>query len=123
MAERNVLVHKDDVLQIVCAQMLDMMDSEVPVSCTHIAQRLGISVYAARKCMHELEREGFVKRGSFVFVPEDDFPGPPYNGWVMTRKAKETDAFRKASEKEAEICAGVFGGTKQEWMAAHCQHC
>lgn len=109
MAEKDALVHKDDILQIVCAQALDLMDFAIPVSCTCIAQRLGISVYAVRKCIHELAHEGYVEKGSYVYAPKDDVPRPPYNGWFMTTKAEETEAFKKAYKQEIDIRNRVFG--------------
>ncbi len=119
MSKKNVLERIDDVLELVCAQALDMWDSEVPVSCTYVAKQLGISLYAARTCMHKLAEDGYVVKDSYVYVPDDDFPSAPYNGWHMTPKAKETDAFQKASLREAQLCAKCFEGTVEEWMNIH----
>lgn len=122
MSKKNVLEHIDDVLELVCAQALDLFDGEVPISCTYVARQLGISLYAARACMHKLAENGYVVKGSYVFVSADDPPSAPYNGWRMAPKAKETDAFRNASLREAHFRSISFGGTVEMWMENHLKY-
>ena len=63
---RNVYEYLDEVLYSLCQHDCNIMECWVPYSCTAISAQLGISVYAARKCMRKLVENGLAVRDSMI---------------------------------------------------------
>lgn len=91
----RALENLDNVLYELCRHACNVMDSWIPYPCNAIAKGLGISDYAARKCIKELREKGLVAKNSIPSSKEDCLP--PYNGFCITEQAKTTDTFKRAA--------------------------
>lgn len=78
---------------------------DMPVSSKEIANTLGITRYKALKALHELERDGLIKRAC-VGCPavEDGYEytelvceaAPPKHGYLLTEAGTASDTYKKA---------------------------
>lgn len=63
-------------------------------SIPHLSSYLKETKYHIRKLMKELEADGLVRKTYEGGIDEDGYPHC-YHGWSITRKAKETDMYKK----------------------------
>lgn len=63
----RALENLDNVLYELCRHACNVMDSWIPYPCNAIAKGLGISDYAARKCIKELREKDWWQR--IVYLP------------------------------------------------------
>lgn len=96
------MLTKDDLLLYLCKAT-----AQVPAggydpniySIPSLAERMGETKYAIRKCMKALEADGLVSKTYEGGIDEDGYPHC-YHGWSITRKTRESDLYKKC-EKEA----------------------
>lgn len=84
-----------------CRHNVSIMDDNFPVPLYIIAEPLGLTRNQARYRLRELKRLGLVKHCREVV--KDEYGCFPCIGWRLTDKAKETEEYKKAWEKEREL--------------------
>ena len=113
---RNVYEYLDEVLYSLCQHDCNIMECWVPYSCTAISAQLGISVYAARKCMRKLVENGLAVRDSMILDSEESYL--PVVGFCLADNGRTTEAYKRASKEEAKYCAEIFGGVTEDYIRA-----
>lgn len=98
----------NDVLFHLCRHCVGIMDGWMPYPARCIAQQCGISVSTARRRLRKLKAEGYVDTIVYYRYDQEE-PRPPYHGWAITPKAKETPECEAAWEAEKKLCREVFG--------------
>ena len=84
-------ITQDDVFKCVCSCDLALFSPGI-VSAPNIASLLKTSKYQVRKHLVELKKLGLVKSDSVMIYDEyENFP--PYNGFCLTGKGRETSVF------------------------------
>lgn len=98
---------KDAVLNALCRCSHNFYGVDV-FSSKHLAERTGLTRYKVLQVLNIFRSEGLVDRASmgcptqFTGGEYDEMicdAAPPINGWSLTEKGRETDAY-KASKKE-----------------------
>lgn len=98
---------REAVLTALCCMSHNFYGIEV-VTSKSIAERTGLSRYKVLQVLNNFRSEGLVDRTSvgcpaqFTGGEYDEMicdAAPPLNGWALTAKGKETDAY-KTSEKD-----------------------
>lgn len=97
----------NEVLYHLCLHSVDIMDGWLPFPSTVLSKICEMSLYKTRKELKKLKDQGFVK--SIRECMSDDEGNWIINGYTITEKAKETEEFKKAWEREREICKQCFG--------------
>lgn len=97
----------NDVLLTLCRINTSIMNGWYPYPARLIAENLGITIHQARYQLNKLREQGLVKVVTEVIGDEDGYL--PYRGWSITEKAKQTEEYQKAFEREREICQSIFG--------------
>lgn len=98
----------DNTLYYLCKFSLDIMDGDTPIPARIIAEKTGVSVYTARKRLRNLSEQGFSEKICVNISPNDE-PPFPYHGWAITKKARDTEEYKKAKEEENNLCKKIFG--------------
>ena len=97
----------DNVLFCLCRHCVGIMDGWVPFSARCIADQCGVSISTARRRLRALKSNGCAK--SYAVILSQDELCPPYRGWTITDKARETPEYKVAWAKERKLCREVFG--------------
>ena len=97
----------NEILYVLCRHCVSIMDGWVPYPSTLMAEQLNISIGKVRYQLKKLKEKGLVESCRYGGQTED---GEVYciNGFRTTDKAKETIEYKKALEKEAQICKECF---------------
>lgn len=97
----------DDILYTLCSHCVGIMDGWFPYPATEIAKRLNISVHKVRYHLKKLKELGFVESCHEGGMTED---GDVFCcwGWTITKKAFDTEEYKKAYAKERQICKECF---------------
>ena len=97
----------DDILYTLCRHNVSIMDGWHPYPATAISKQHGISLNKARYHLRNLKKKGLVNSCHDGGMTED---GEVYCywGWEITRKAFETDEYKKAYEEERKLCKKCF---------------
>lgn len=115
MADNKI---KIKVFNKLCRHCCCLMYGWVPLPCTAISRQLGISLYKCRQAMKTLVAEGLAVRTSCILDPEESML--PYHGFAVTEKGKKTGIYKYNAQKEARICASVFGESEEGFLWALC---
>lgn len=97
----------DEILYALCRHNVSIMDGWHPLPATLIAKQLNISVGKVRYHLRKLKGKGLVASFHDGGMTED---GDLYCywGWCVTKKAEETDEYKKAHEEERQLCIKCF---------------
>ena len=107
---------QEKVFQVLCDHAAHIMDGWMPFPCHLIAKQAGLSEYKTRKALKALVKDGYAVHAKTVINTEDY--SLPYHGFNIGMMAYDTPQYRAACEREAEICAECFGGTKESYLRA-----
>lgn len=99
---------KDKVFEILCHHSVSVMDGWVPYPSTCIAGTTGWSLYKVRKLLKELKREGLIDSDIYVETGPDLDRPILVRGYVLTKKALDTEAYEIAWEAERKACQECF---------------
>ena len=93
---------KDKVLKCICEHdaLIDNHPEVFP--CTWISKYINESVYKVRKCMKELESDGYVKKSSEGGFDDGSCEIYCIHGYALTEKGYEHKYYKDALEKEIE---------------------
>lgn len=93
---------KDDALKWICRQSAAICNHPDVFSCTWIAKGIHESVYKVRKCMKELESDGYVKKDHEGGI--SDWTSEIYciHGYSLTEKGCEHKYYKDAYDKDVE---------------------
>jgi DNA-binding transcriptional ArsR family regulator len=81
------------------------------INITNLARLLNTSKYQVRKHMHSLRDKGWVEL-KCVKIPDDEELYPPYWGYVLTLRGRDTKYYAAAYEKENRIINECFGSLR-----------
>ena len=97
----------DEILYCLCRHCVGIMDGWRPFPATVIAETIGISVHKVRYHLRKLKAKGLVDSFHDGGITEegDVFC---YWGWTITKDAFSTEEYKKAHEKERDICKECF---------------
>ena len=98
----------NDVIFHLCRHCVGIMDGWMPYPAWSIAQQCGVSVSTARRRLRKLKDEGYVDNIVHYWYEQEELL-PPYHGWTITPKAKETTEYKAAWEAEKKLCREIFG--------------
>ena len=101
------------VLYILCQHCVDIMGGWMPYPMWAIAEQSKFSKWKTRKTLNKLRDAGYCEVISEI-LSEDNLL--PYRGWTITKKAHETDEYKRANLKEAKLCAECFGGNYEQYL-------
>ena len=93
---------KDKVLKYICEHdaLIDGYPKVFP--CTCISKYINESVYKVRKCMKELESDGYVKKSSEGGFDDGSCEIYCIHGYSLTEKGHNHKYYKDALEKEIE---------------------
>lgn len=97
----------NDVLLTLCKINVSIMNGWHPCPARMIAQDLDITINQARYQLNKLKKQGYVEVTTELIGDEDGYL--PYRGWNITEKAKDTEEYQIAFERERDICQAIFG--------------
>jgi Mn-dependent DtxR family transcriptional regulator len=101
-------VTQEDVYQRMVRLSLDYMNPiGGAINLKTLAFMLQTSRYQVKKYMDELYQKGFVQLKSFNLSTEDELY-PPYWGYLLTEKGKDTDYYREREKEEDKIFHECF---------------
>lgn len=93
-------VTRDDVYGILVSTALSLFNPiGGAINITNIAHLLETSKYQVKKYMDELKEQGMVELKCFNNWDEEE-NHPPYWGYVLTDKGRETKYFKDREEKD-----------------------
>ena len=107
----------NEALYRLCVHAVDLMGGWHPIPARFIAESTGVSLSTARRRLRELKATGMAKTFCESLDCDDEFI-PPYWGWGITDKSRETEEYKKAYSEELEcrkeIWPDINGGYKNE---------
>lgn len=87
------------------------LDFTIPLDGTinlvNLAGILKTSRYQVKKHMDQMKKDGIVEL-HYVFLPSEDEIYPPYWGYRLTKKGRDTDYFREREKAHAEMVERIF---------------
>ncbi|MGI6550153.1 MAG: hypothetical protein ACOX4Q_09010 [Syntrophomonadales bacterium] len=94
-----------DVLDVLISNELDASNFESIVNVVFVAEALRISRHKAKKLIGSLRKEGLVELHCVSFCDaHDDHVSPPYWGYMITEKVKETEQYKTRAEEHNKFC-------------------
>ena len=96
----------NEVLYRLCRHCLNIMDGWIPYPSTCLSRNLEMSLYKTRKELKRLKEQGYVISDRYVEVGEDR--NIIVNGFTITKKARETEEYKKAYEEERQLLKECF---------------
>lgn len=97
----------NEVLYRLCRHCVSIMDGWIPYPSTCLSKVCKISLYKTRKELKKLKEQGYVVSERYCEVGEDG--NYLISGYTITDKAKGTEEYRKAFQKERILCQECFG--------------
>ena len=95
----NKYVTEYEVLSAFIDAALDVSSFESVVSVVYVAKALRISRYRAKKLIDSLRNEGLLELHCVNTSWDGEDINPPYWGYMITEKAKETDQYKALAER------------------------
>lgn len=90
---------------------LDISDFESVVNVVYVAKALRISRHRAKKLIDSLRKEGLLELHCVSFSDaHDEYVSPPYWGYMITEKVKNTDQYKARSEEYKKSLEILLGG-------------
>lgn len=96
----------NDILYSLCRHSLSMMNGWLPYPSTLLSKSCGVSLYKTRKELKSLKENGLIQSTMEVIRDEDGCT--ILRGYTITKKAEETQEYKKAFEEEKRICKEIF---------------
>lgn len=97
----------DEILYCLCSHCVGILDGWRPFPATIIAKNLGMNVHKVRYHLRKLKARGLVNSCHDSGMTEDGEVFC-YCGWTITKDAFSTEEYKKAYEKERDICKEYF---------------
>ena len=101
-------IYKADVYELLVNITLNVMNCTNCINVINIASLLETSRYQAKKYIDELRKEELVKLVCINCSDEEELY-PPYWGYVLTDKGRDTDYYRQEQAKEIDLINKIFG--------------
>lgn len=102
-------ITQDDVYKTLVSTSVDPMNPIGGIiSLVNIASLLKTSRYQVKKYIDELKQIGFVELKS-VDISTEDEAYPPYHGYTLTEKGKNTDYYKKQDDLQEQLLRECFG--------------
>ncbi|PLS19109.1 hypothetical protein CVD28_01495 [Bacillus sp. M6-12] len=102
-------VTEEEVYQRLTGLALDVMNPiGGAITLVNLASLMKTSRYQVKKHMDNLKKKGMVELKCFNLSTEEELY-PPYWGYLLTEKGRETDYFREREKREDEIFRECFG--------------
>lgn len=101
-------ISQDHVFNILAGVAADALNPIQAMNIKDIMYSLNTSRYQVKKHMDNLKKNGLVELKCFNISPDDEIY-PPYWGYQLTEKAKQTKAFEIIEKKSDEIFKDCFG--------------
>lgn len=99
---------KSKIFSILCNHCCSVMDGWIPLPSTVIHTQIpSITLYAVRKHLKSLKREGLID--SDLYVDQGEERPILIRGWVVTKEGMKTTEYKLAYEVERKICKECFG--------------
>lgn len=95
----NKYVTEYEVLSAFIDAALDVSSFESVVSVVYVAKALRISRYRVKKLIDSLRNEGLLELHCVNTSWDGEDINPPYWGYMITEKAKETDQYKALAER------------------------
>lgn len=96
------------VFECLCSASCDIMDGWHLISSKNIAKLLEIPQKDVLKELRRLKKEGLVYSSWENFYSEYYERWFITSGWAITEKAKQTEQYKRAWEREREVCQECF---------------
>ena len=96
------------VFECLCSASCDIMDGYHLISSKNIAKLLELPQKDVLKELRRLKKEGLVYSSWESFYSEYYERCFITSGWAITEKAKQTEQYKSAWEREREICQECF---------------
>ena len=100
------------VLYHLCRHNVSIMDGWLPYPSTSLSKICGLSLYKTRKELKVLKENGLVE--SDIECICNDEGNYILRGYTVTKKAEETEEYKKAFAEERKICKEIFGIERKE---------
>ena len=97
----------NNVLFALCRHCVGIMDGWRPFPSTALSETCGLSLYNTRKELKKLKERGLVIADRYCEQTEEG--NYILNGYTITRKAEETEEYKKAFAEERQIVKECFG--------------
>lgn len=108
-------ISKSDVYKLLIGFDLDYMNMGPNViNVVNIANILETSRYQVKKYINELLADGLIELKMEVFFDEEEGSSPPYWGYCLTNKGRQTQIFKEKKDKNEKLFNEIFLGTKSE---------
>ncbi|MNM07331.1 hypothetical protein D3C81_173720 [compost metagenome] len=105
---REEIITEEDIYAKFVHLSLDIMNPiHGAINIVNLAALSRASKYRTRKHVHALRDKGMVELKCFN-IPSEDEIYPPYWGYVLTEKGKDTEYFRQEKEKDDQILKECF---------------
>ncbi|QOY37644.1 hypothetical protein AWH56_008705 [Anaerobacillus isosaccharinicus] len=101
-------ITQDDVYRKIVAISVNVMNSFHAINISNLASLLGTSRYQVKKYIDELKNKGFVELKCFNLSTDEELY-PPYWGYHLTEKGRDTDYYREQERQEEELIKECFG--------------
>lgn len=102
-------ITRQDVYEVLVSTSLDIMNPIGGIiNLVDIAGFLKTSRYQVKKYIDEMKTEGMVELHS-VSIPCEDEVYPPYWGYTLTERGKNTDYYKEQDKKHENILKECFG--------------
>ncbi|MDR7856029.1 hypothetical protein [Tissierella sp.] len=101
-------ITQEDVYKLLVGISVSVMNTFDCINIVNIASLLKTSRYQVKKYIDELKNQGMVELVC-VDISSEDEPYPPYLGYVLTKKGRDTHFYREAEQKETELIKEIFG--------------
>lgn len=105
-------ISKGDVYKRMVGISLNFMNpTGGAINIKNLAHLLNTSRYQVKKHIDELKKDELVEL-KCIAIPYDEHesdPYPPYWGYVLTEKARQTEYYKEQEEKENQLIQEYFG--------------
>ncbi len=109
----NKYVTEYEALNVFIEAALDVSDFESVVNVVYAAKALRISRHRAKKLIDSLRREGLLELHCVNTSWDGEDVNPPYWGYAITEKAKETEQYKERAKKYKHSLDALLEGARQ----------
>jgi Mn-dependent DtxR family transcriptional regulator len=102
-------ITQEDVYKLLAHTSLDFMNPiQGAINLINISHLLTTSRYQVKKHIDNLKSKSFVELKCYNIHSEDEVI-PPYWGYILTNKGKDTDLYREMEESTNRLLEECFG--------------